>query len=62
MKKESITPYLSPSMEIIVLECSDIIATSDVFDPGGNVTPPSTPSSGVPSGGYAGDDNILDQW
>lgn len=46
MKNEKNTPYISPKMEIVSFECSDILTTSNEEN----------------DSGYESDDNVLEDW
>lgn len=50
MKNVNSTPYISPKLDVIALECNDIMTVSSI-----------TPGTGS-GGGYVGDDNILENW
>lgn len=60
MKKEKSTLYISPKIEIAMVECNDIVTVS-----GGSQAPdnPSiNPPAVNPPGGYVPDDNIIEIW
>ncbi len=51
MKNVNPTTYVSPKLEIVVLESDDIMSTSGAISPGTK-----------PDNGYVGDDNVLENW
>lgn len=62
MKNDKKTSYIAPMLEVINIECNDIVATSGVILPGDAPgTTPSTPPSNA-SGGFIADDNFLGTW
>ncbi len=62
MKNDKITSYITPKLEIIAVECNDIVTASSGTLPGDAPgTTPSTPPSNVP-GGFIADDNFLGNW
>ena len=62
MKNDNVALYITPMLEVIKVECNDIVTTSSVILPGdapGNT--PSTPPNNA-SGGFIADDNFLGIW
>lgn len=62
MKNDKRTSYITPTLEIFVVECNDVVTTSGVIVPGDapGTTPSAPPSNG--SGGFIADDNLLETW
>ena len=71
MKNDKITSYITPKLEIIAVECNDVVTTSGIIIPGTNpgTNPddnpsvnPGTPPDNTYPGGYVEDDNFLGTW
>lgn len=62
MKNDNLAPYITPMLEVIKVECNDIVTTSGVILPGDAPgTTPSAPPNNAP-GGFIADDNLLEIW
>ena len=62
MKNDNLALYITPMLEVIKVECNDIITTSGVIGPGNAPgTTPDAPPSNAP-GGFIADDNFLGTW